>query len=287
MQLVDEEDHVAFALANLLHHLLHALFEFAAVLRSRDQTGEVQGYDSLVLQQRGDVSAYDAQCEALGDGCLTNARLTDQTGIVLGTAAQDLHYALDLALPADHGVQTVVPRELGKVSAEFVEGLGLGRSPATGAASTRLRLGLVVLERHDFAASLFQLDAQLGQHAAGKAVALTDEAKQQVLRSDVVVVEVSGLVIGQIDHSLGTRSEGHILAGPCVSPRELLFHLSANAVEADTQLLKDPGSDAVALAHEAEQQMLRGDVTLPELLSFLLGVEDDLPCTLRKSLPHI
>ncbi len=48
VELVDEEDDVA-ALGDLLHHLLQALLELAAVLGAGDERGEVERVDLLVL----------------------------------------------------------------------------------------------------------------------------------------------------------------------------------------------------------------------------------------------
>src|SRR5439155_3160741 len=59
VELVDEQDDVA-ALGDLLHHLLEALLELAAVLRARDQRGEVERVDLLVLQQLRHVAVRDA-----------------------------------------------------------------------------------------------------------------------------------------------------------------------------------------------------------------------------------
>ena len=49
VQLVDEQDDVA-ALGDLLHHLLQALLELAAVLRAGDEGGQVERVDLLVLE---------------------------------------------------------------------------------------------------------------------------------------------------------------------------------------------------------------------------------------------
>ena len=56
VELVDEQDDVA-ALGDLLHHLLQALLELAAVLRAGDQRGQVERVDLLVLQQLGHLGA--------------------------------------------------------------------------------------------------------------------------------------------------------------------------------------------------------------------------------------
>src|SRR5205814_6506302 len=72
MELVDEEDDVA-ALGDLLHHLLEALLELAAVLGTGDQGREVERVDLLALQELGHLVAGDARGKALDDGGLPDA----------------------------------------------------------------------------------------------------------------------------------------------------------------------------------------------------------------------
>src|SRR5256885_1584955 len=74
VQLVDEKDDVA-ALGDLLHHLLEALLELAAVLRPSHQRGQIERVDLLVLQQLRNVTARDALRKTLDDGGLADARL--------------------------------------------------------------------------------------------------------------------------------------------------------------------------------------------------------------------
>ena len=52
VQFVDEQDDPALGLPHLLDHLLEPLLELPAVLRARDQAGEVQGDDAPVLEGR-------------------------------------------------------------------------------------------------------------------------------------------------------------------------------------------------------------------------------------------
>src|ERR1700748_2225755 len=81
VELVDEQDDVA-ALGDLLHHLLEALLELAAVLRAGHQGSQIQRVDLLVLEDVGHLVRADAGGEALDDGGLPDARLADQHRIV-------------------------------------------------------------------------------------------------------------------------------------------------------------------------------------------------------------
>src|SRR5438045_545355 len=70
-------------LHDLLHHLLQALLELAAVLRAGDESSEVERVDLLVLQQLRNLVGGDARSETLDDGGLADAGLADQHRVVL------------------------------------------------------------------------------------------------------------------------------------------------------------------------------------------------------------
>ena len=122
VELVDEQDDVA-ALGDLLHHLLEALLELAAVLRAGDERGQVERVDLLALQQLGHVGVRDPLGEALDDGRLADAGLADQDRVVLRAPREDLHDPLDLGLAADDGVELALGGELRQVAPELVEQL--------------------------------------------------------------------------------------------------------------------------------------------------------------------
>ena len=82
MHLVDDKDDVAH-LADLLDEALHAALELAAELRARDKRGEVKKIDLLASQLERHVARDDALGEALGNGRLADARLTDLAVLVL------------------------------------------------------------------------------------------------------------------------------------------------------------------------------------------------------------
>ena len=109
VELVDEQDDVA-ALGDLLHDLLQALLELAAVLRAGDESREVERVDLLALQELGHLVRRDPGGEALDDGGLADAGLADQHRVVLRAPRQDLHDALDLRLAADDRVELALGR---------------------------------------------------------------------------------------------------------------------------------------------------------------------------------
>ena len=90
VQLVDEQDDLAFLLREIVEHGLQALLELAAEFRARDQRAHVEREDALVLQAFGHFAVDDALREAFDDGGLADAGLADEHGVVLRAALQHL-----------------------------------------------------------------------------------------------------------------------------------------------------------------------------------------------------
>ena len=124
VNLVNEQDDVARSLY-FADQALHPLFELAAELGARHQGGQVQQEQLLIPQAGGHIAAGNALGNALGNGRFAHACLTDEAGVVLLAAAEDLNGAVDLRVPADDGVQLACPGLAGQVLAVVGEELAL------------------------------------------------------------------------------------------------------------------------------------------------------------------
>ncbi len=142
VHLVDEEDDRAFGGGDLVQHAFEPLLELAAVFRPGDQRAHVERQQLLVLQGFRHVAVDDALGEALDDGGLADARLTDQHRIVLGAAGEHLDGAADLLFAADHRIELFVARRLRQVAGVALQRVIalLGRGAVGGAAFAH-RLG--------------------------------------------------------------------------------------------------------------------------------------------------
>ena len=108
VQLVDERDDLPAGVLDLLEHGLEPLLELAAVLRAGHHRGQVEAQHAATLQRVGHVAGDHALGEALDDGGLADAGLTDQHRVVLGTPAEHLHHPPDLGVAADDRVELAV-----------------------------------------------------------------------------------------------------------------------------------------------------------------------------------
>ena len=150
----------------------------------------------------------------------------------------------------------------------------------------RLRGCVVILKAHHFAPCSFQVYTELAEHARCQAFALADQAEEQVLGADVVVVQLPGFVVGQVDDALGSRGQLHVLTETPVASGDLPLDLGSDAIQTHAHPVEYPRRYAVVLAHEAQQQMLGGHEVLAESPGFFLREEDDSARSLSKPLPH-
>ena len=287
VQLVDEQDDVA-ALGDLLHHLLEALLELAAVLRAGHERRQVERVDLLVLEQLGHLAAGDPLGQALDDGGLAHAGLADQHRVVLRAAREDLHDPLDLGLAADDRVELALGGELGEVAAELVEQLRGLLALALGPALAGAALAAAGAGEHadDLVADLLGVGVEVEQDAGGDALVLAHEAEQDVLGADVVVAEAQRLAQRELEHLLGARGERDLAGGDLLAGADDPDDLGADALHGDVERLEHARGEALLLAEQAEQDVLGADVVVLEDPGLLLGEDDHLAGPFCEALEH-
>ena len=134
----------------------------------------------------------------------------------------------------------------------------------------------------DLVADLVEVDAERLEDAGGDALALADEAQEQVLGADVVVAEPAGLVDRELDHPLRPRRQADLADDRPVAAPDDELDGRPDLGELDVHVLEDARGDALALADEAEQQVLGADVVVVEPLRLVLGKRQDLARAIRE-----
>ena len=302
VEFVNEQNGV-FGSSNFVHDSLDPFLELAAVLCSGDHHGEVEHHDPSVGQQFWNVALNDPLGKALNDRCLANARLADQYRVVLGAAAEDLDGPLDFLLTPNHRVELALLGQFGQISAERVEGgrlalatLGRGVSAATAGAghlaSAHARplaafVHTVAKQVEYLFADVLELEAEVHEYLGRDALLLPQQAQQDVLGTDVVVIEVAGLLHRILNDFFGPRSLGQFAHRDHVrAALDELFDLHADLAEVDVEVLEDVRGNAAALLDEAEQNMFSADVLVVEPLGLLVGQLHHLAGAIRKSFVH-
>ena len=282
VNLIDHQDHVPGG-ADLLHDLLEAFLELAAVLGAGHQQADVEGEDPLVLKDVGDIALGDALREPLSDGGLADARFADQDGVVLGASAEDLDHPIDLVVAAHHGIQLGFGRHLGEVVAELIKGRCLGGSLAATAGGD---LGGLAEHADHLGAHLGKVNAEVLEHPSGHALALANKAEQQVFGADVVVAELAGFLQGELKHPLGPGGEGDLHRHETGAPADDLLNLDPSVLQVDSHRLENLGGHAGALTDQPEQDLLRSHEVMTQPSGLLLGQHDHLDGLLGKPLEH-
>src|SRR5450631_2198612 len=132
VQLIDEEDDLAFLFGEIIEHAFQAFFEFAAEFGAGNERAHVEREDALVLQPVGHFAVDDALRESLDDGGLADAGLADQHRIVLGAPRQHLDRAPDLLVAADDRIELAGGGARREIDGVFLEraalllGIGVG-----------------------------------------------------------------------------------------------------------------------------------------------------------------
>ncbi len=125
-------------------------------------------------------------------------------------------------------------------------------------------------------ADLVEVDAERLEDAGGDALALADEAEEQVLGADVVVTQATRFVDGQLDDALGAWREADLADDRPVTATDDELDGGANLGQFDVHVLKHARSDTLALADEAEKQVFCTDVVVVEALRLVLSERQDL-----------
>ena len=130
-------------------------------------------------------------------------------------------------------------------------------------------------ELDDLLAHAGEVGAELHEHLGGHALALADEAEEDVLGADVVVAELERLAERELEDLLGPRRERDVPGRRRAALADDLLDLAAHGLERDAERLEGLGGDAFALVDQPEQDVLGADVVVVEEPSFLLGQHDD------------
>ena len=109
-----------------------------------------------------------------------------------------------------------------------------------------------------------------------------DQAEEQVLGADVVVAQPSCLVDGQLDDSLRAGGQANLTHNRAIAAADDELNGGPDLGQLDAHVLEDARGYALALTHQAEQQVLRADVVVVEALRLVLGKRQDLPRAVRE-----
>ena len=98
------------------------------------------------------------------------------------------------------------------------------------------------------------------EHLDGDALALAQQAQQDVLGADVVVTQLQRLAEAQLEHLLRPRREGDVPGGGLLALADDVAHLLAHGIEGTPEGFERLGADSLVLVDQTEQDVLGADV---------------------------
>ncbi len=252
VQLVNEQDDLPLVGNDLLEESLEPVLELASILGAGDHGAQVHGDEALVLEGLGHVAADDAPRQAFGDGGFANAGLADEDRVVFGAPGQHLHHAADFVVAPDDRVNFALARQGGQVVAilferlELVFGIGVSHPLVPAQIGER--------PQDDVALEAVRLEYLL-QRRPG----LVEQAEQQVLGADVVVLELAGLGLGRIERLFQVRAQEHVQRADAlnlVTAGKFSLQLRLELGWGGADFLEQIGDEAFRLANHGQQQVL-------------------------------
>ncbi len=264
VQLIDEEDHGAVRRRDLLEHRLEAVLELAAILAAGDHRAEVERDHALVLEALGHVAGRDPLGEPLGDRGLTDTRLADEHGVVLGPPGEHLDDPANLVVTADHRVELAATRRVGQVAAVLLERLVFGLR-------VRVRHPLRASDRLERGVHPVGGDAGLLEQAPRLPVTVGAQREQQVFGGNVLVLETAHLFESGQQHR-PQRAADRGIAHPHLLGAVLERRVQArrHRLRGNLEPAQERRHQAVLLLEERQQQMLGLDRGMLQLLRGLL-----------------
>ena len=247
VNLVDEEDDLAFGLRHFLHDALQSFLKLAFILRTGQQRTHVEREELLVLQVLRHVTAHDALGQTFHDGGLTRARFTDEDRVVLRTARQNLQHASYLVVTAYHWVELAFAGIVDEVLGIFRERLEVL------VAAHRLHL----LPLSQFSNGLLQTflgDAGILHDAAGGAVH-REQCQQHRLHAHELVAHLLGRVLSALQHLPSCIGEVGLAALHAWQMRNLALHEAFHLLAVHTQLTEQIVRDVLSFLHDAVEQV--------------------------------
>ena len=123
VHLVDHKNCIANS-GNLTQKAEDTRLELSAELRSRNERGHIQKIYLFALQLVRNIAGCYTNSKRLGNGCFTNTGLTNETRVVLLSAAKNLNDTRELAITTDNLVEfplSCILREIAAVCGQKLE----------------------------------------------------------------------------------------------------------------------------------------------------------------------
>ena len=135
---------------------------------------------------------------------------------------------------------------------------------------------------HHLLAHLFERNTHALHHACCDTLALTHETKQEVFRANVGTADALCFIHRQLDDFCRAWRQAGVSYDNAITTTDNKFDRRTHFGQLHAQIREHSRRNAVALAYETEQQMLRADVVMVETLRFFLRKRKNFAAALRE-----
>ena len=129
---------------------------------------------------------------------------------------------------------------------------------------------------------LVEVDAEALENPGRHAFALTHEADEQVLGSNVVMVQPAGFIDRQLDDFLRARREADLTRSGPLAPPDDELHGRTYLVQLDTKVGEHLSGNPIGLSYKAKQDVLGAYVVVIEPLGLFLSQRQYPPGPFRE-----
>src|SRR6266849_669312 len=105
MQFINKQDNATFCTGDFLEYSFQALLKLTSELGPCHQCTEVKRYNLLISKSFRNIATHNTLGQTFDNGSFSNARFTDEYGIVLSTSAQYLDHTPDFLIAPDDRVK--------------------------------------------------------------------------------------------------------------------------------------------------------------------------------------
>ena len=176
-----------------------------------------------------------------------------------------LDHPFDFGFPADERIEVVIQRGVGEVARELHEAQWLldpGLAMLFGGATAQL------FAHHP------EPETALSKDFGGNRFLFAQEAEQDVLGPDMLVLEPVGLLGGRIERSLALVGKGKVHgSGDLLANERAAFDFLSNAVDGGIGLWEEPVGQVLVFPDQPEQEVLGLDVRTAKLTRFVAREE--------------
>ena len=248
MDLVDEEDDLAFALRDFGDDGLQTFFKFALILRTSDQGTHIEGVDLLGAEVFGDVTTDDTEGQTFCDSRLTDTRLPDEDGVILRTTGEDLQDTTDLIVTTDDRVELTATSTLAEVDSVLAEGVVLLLGVLAGDA-------VALTQLVDSLTELCDLQAEVTlQKSSDRGVDLS-ESEEEVLESYILILHLGGDVLSLVEYFRSIGAEIGFATRDLRQSREHTLQALLKAGTLDSELREEEVSKTISESQNTCKQV--------------------------------